>query len=120
MVISRQTELFREYWGLVSMSYLSFELMTFNSKMRSNLYTKVYGTYLFHTTPVGVDRSILKNEVPTNQDGQLSYLADLNGSAAYGKEMQLISHLFRAAFKLGCHVFLRSGAKTQNRQYGQS
>ncbi len=27
---------------------------------------------------------------------------------------------FRAAFKLGRHVFLRSGAKTQNREYEQS
>ncbi len=30
------------------------------------------------------------------------------------------NHFFRAAFKFGRHVFLRSGAKTQNRQYGQS
>ncbi len=30
-----------------------------------------------------------------------------------------IENCFRAAFKLGRHVFLRSGAKTQNRQYGQ-
>ncbi len=27
---------------------------------------------------------------------------------------------YPAAFKLGRHVFFRSGAKTQNRQYGQS
>ncbi len=35
-----------------------------------------------------------------------------------GLDKQLTT--FRAAFKLGRHVFLRFGAKTQNRQYGQS
>ncbi len=54
-----------------------------------------------------------------------------NGTAlmtkAYGRQQVYIlyiysiyTEIFSAAFKLGRHVFLRSGAKTQNRQYGQS
>ncbi len=41
-------------------------------------------------------------------------------SACIHMQVLLPEALFRAAFKFGRHVFLRSGAKTQNRQYGQS